>query len=111
MSPAPRCSGGCAATRRSRPSRCSSWDTTARATERHTVGSIAVDLARHEVRADGRLVRMTALEIKVLAFLASDPGRVRSRTELLDEVWGTEWERDERAVDTTIKRVRRKLGA
>jgi DNA-binding response OmpR family regulator len=86
-------------------------DVPVRAPERHTVGSIAVDLARHEVRADGRLVRMTALEIKVLAFLASDPGRVRSRTELLDEVWGTEWERDERAVDTTIKRVRRKLGA
>lgn len=83
---------------------------TVKAPQQHYVGPIAIDLARHEVRADGRLIRLTALEIKVLAFLARDPGRVRSRTELLDEVWGAEWERDLRAVDTTIKRVRKKLG-
>jgi two-component system phosphate regulon response regulator PhoB len=81
-----------------------------KAPQQHYVGPIAIDLARHEVRADGRLIRLTALEIRVLAFLARDPGRVRSRAELLDEVWGAEWERDLRAVDTTIKRVRKKLG-
>jgi two-component system OmpR family response regulator len=55
-------------------------------------------------------VHLSALEFDVLATLANRPGRVWTRTQLLDHVWGGDFTGDERIVDSYIKRLRHKLG-
>ncbi|PZV17899.1 MAG: DNA-binding response regulator [Leptolyngbya sp.] len=55
-------------------------------------------------------VHLTALEFDVLATLANRPGRVWTRSQLLDDVWGGDFTGDERIVDSYIKRLRHKLG-
>ncbi len=69
-----------------------------------------VDLARHQVRVDGRPVELTALEFSLLAILARDPGVVVSRQGLLDGAWGRDFVADDHLVDVHIANLRRKLG-
>ena len=72
------------------------------------VGSLEIDLGRHEVRVDDREVSLTRTEFEVLRFLAARPGRVRPRSEILDAIG----ERHvlERTVDVHVAALRRKLG-
>lgn len=72
-------------------------------------GDVSVDLASMEVRRYNRLVRLTALEFKVLRFFVLNPNRVISRDELLDQVWGYENYPCTRTVDNHILRLRQKL--
>ncbi|HLU67360.1 MAG TPA: response regulator transcription factor [Kofleriaceae bacterium] len=74
------------------------------------LGEIEVDLRTYEVRLAGELVALRPLELRLLATLMSDPGRVFSRTELLDEVWGVREAASTRTVDVHIKRLRENLG-
>jgi DNA-binding winged helix-turn-helix (wHTH) protein len=72
-------------------------------------GAVCVDLYRSEVsRADSPVV-LTALEFKVLRFFVTSPGRVISRDELLDQVWGFENYPCTRTVDNCVLRLRKKL--
>ncbi len=71
---------------------------------------IEVDLERHRCSVDGREVRLTAKEFRLLATLMRRPGFVLTRERLLDEVWGTGVTVTLRTIDTHLKRLREKLG-
>jgi DNA-binding winged helix-turn-helix (wHTH) protein len=72
-------------------------------------GAVRVDLFRVEVSRSDRPVVLTALEFKVLRFFLTSPGRVISRDELLNQVWGFENYPCTRTVDTCVLRLRKKL--
>jgi len=73
-------------------------------------GGLTIDLARHEVACDGEPVTLTATEFRLLQFLAGRPGRVYSRSEIIDGVLGREVAVLDRTVDVHIMSLRRKLG-
>ena len=73
-------------------------------------GPISIDPARHQVRVNGKPVRLTSLEFKLLRTLMQRRGRVQDRDRLLNEVWGYESVIDTRTVDTHVRRLREKLG-
>ena len=75
-----------------------------------TVGPITVDPARHHVSVNGKSVRLTSVEFKLLSMLMLRRGRVQARDRLLNEVWGYESLIDTRTVDTHVRRLRQKLG-
>jgi len=79
---------------------------------RHEVllfGGARVDFTSMEATHDGKPVTLTAQEFKLLKFLAASPGRVLSRDELLNEVWGYQNYPSTRTVDNHILRLRQKL--
>lgn len=76
-----------------------------------TVGPLTIDVARHEVLANGRPIRIGMAEFKLLRFLASQPERVFSRGQLLDNVWGDHVFIEERTVDVHVLRLRKALAA
>jgi DNA-binding response OmpR family regulator len=71
---------------------------------------LVIDTGRREVRRGGNDVELTALEFDLLAALAESPGRVYSRRQLLERVWGWDYVGDERVVDVHIRNLRRALG-
>jgi DNA-binding response OmpR family regulator len=74
------------------------------------VGGLAVDDRRREVRVRGESVKLTPKEFDVLLLLASHPRVVFSRNEIMQHVWGYDFDYgDTRTVDTHVKRIRRKL--
>lgn len=79
-------------------------------TDRITHDGFVIDNIRHEVTIDGELVTMTATEFKMLHFLASHPGRVFSREQLLSKVVGSDTVVIDRNVDVHIRSIRKKLG-
>ena len=72
---------------------------------------IRVDLVQHEVTVDGRPVRLTPSEFRLLTLLTEHPGRVFSRREILQHLWSSPHVPDERTADAHVANVRRKLGA
>lgn len=72
-------------------------------------GTVKVDLRSMEVRRDGEAVNMTAHEFKLLRYFIENVGRVISRTELLNDVWGYENYPTTRTVDNQILKLRQKL--
>ncbi len=74
-----------------------------------TVGDIELDREWHRAHRNGREVRLGPTEYKLLEFLMSAPGRVFSREQLLDGVWGHNNYVDERTVDVHIGRLRRSI--
>ncbi len=73
------------------------------------VGSLKIDLDSHEVWHRGRRVDLTPTEFQLLATLAEQPGRVFTRLQLIDALYGTTYATSDRTVDTHIKNLRRKL--
>jgi DNA-binding response OmpR family regulator len=71
---------------------------------------LTVDRDAHGVRVDGTPVALSALEFDVLTALADAPGRVFSRRQLLERVWGYDFFGDERVVDVHIRSLRARLG-
>ena len=71
---------------------------------------LTVDPGAREVRVDGTSVTLSALEFDVLAALTGAPGRVFSRRQLLERVWGYDFFGDERVVDVHIRSLRARLG-
>jgi DNA-binding response OmpR family regulator len=71
---------------------------------------ITLDLAGRQVRTDGRNLDLSALEFDLLAALASAPGRVFTRAQLLERVWGWDYFGAERVVDVHIGNLRKTLG-
>lgn len=72
--------------------------------------ALELDVARHEVRVDGRPIELTATEFGILAELARDPGVVVGRPALLEKVWGPDFVGDDHLVDVHVANLRRKLG-
>ena len=70
---------------------------------------LSVNIDNYELRIDGELVEAPPKEIELLHFLASNPNRVYTREQLLEEVWGFDYFGDSRTVDVHIKRLREKL--
>ncbi len=71
---------------------------------------LVVDVDRHEVRVDDRSVELTKLEFELLAALVEAPGRVFSRRQLIERVWGWDFYGDERLVDVHVRNLRKSLG-
>ena len=72
-------------------------------------GNIDIDIERRLVTVSDRVIELTTTEFELLRLLASHPGRVFSRTELLDRLQGDAYEGYERTIDSHIKNLRRKI--
>ena len=72
-------------------------------------GGLVIDPSAHSVFVAGRAVELSALEFRLLHHLASHPGMVFSRDQLLDRVWGNDRTVTQRSVDVYIRRVREKI--
>lgn len=74
-----------------------------------SVAQLTIDPARHTAHLQDKLLELTSLEFTVLATLARNAGRVLSREQLIEIVWGYDYHGDGRVVDAVIKRLRHKL--
>jgi DNA-binding response OmpR family regulator len=79
------------------------------ATDLIRVSGVSIDVPRMRVDVDGRSIELTATEFEILTTLARQPGRIFTRSQLLDAVHGVAFESYERAIDTHVKNIRRKL--
>lgn len=73
-------------------------------------GALQVDLEQYKVMLDGHRLDLTPKEIELLFFIASSPGRVYTREELLEQVWKFDFAGGTRTVDAHVKNIRKKLG-
>jgi DNA-binding response OmpR family regulator len=74
-------------------------------------GDLVVDEATYTARISGRALDLTYKEFELLKFIAQHPGRVFTRAQLLQEVWGYDYFGGTRTVDVHVRRLRAKLGA
>jgi len=74
------------------------------------IGPLSIDRRSRRVTMADEPVNLTAKEFDLLAFLATDPGAVQSRTEILEHVWDTNWYGPTKTVDAHVAAVRKKLG-
>jgi two-component system alkaline phosphatase synthesis response regulator PhoP len=79
--------------------------------EKLEIKDLVIDFERHEVILKDKLLVLTPKEFDLLVFLARNPGRVYSREQLLDQVWGYDYLGGTRTVDVHVRYLRRKLGA
>ena len=70
---------------------------------------LTVNMTKYELKVDGKVIDTPPKELELLFHLASNPNRVYTRDQLLDEVWGFEYYGDSRTVDVHVKRLREKL--
>jgi DNA-binding response OmpR family regulator len=75
------------------------------------IDDLVIDLAGYEARLGGRRLELTHQEFELLRFLAQHRGRVFTRDQLLERVWGYQYAGGTRTVDIHVRRVRAKLGA
>jgi DNA-binding response OmpR family regulator len=74
-------------------------------------GALTIDEAGYAATIDGRTLDLTFKEFELLRYLAQHPGRVFSRAQLLQEVWGYDYYGGTRTVDVHVRRLRSKLGS
>ena len=74
-----------------------------------TAGSIAMDVDRHVVTVDGEIVKMPLKEFELLEMLMRNAGRVLTRGQLIDRVWGSDYVGDTKTLDVHVKRLRSKI--
>jgi two-component system, OmpR family, alkaline phosphatase synthesis response regulator PhoP len=79
--------------------------------ERLAAGALTLDVPRMRLEVDGRPVDLTATEFSLLAAMARQPGRVFTRSQLLDAIHGVAFESYERAIDAHVRNIRRKIEA
>ncbi|HKB27905.1 MAG TPA: response regulator transcription factor [Candidatus Limnocylindrales bacterium] len=77
--------------------------------DRVVVGDLALDASRLRTTVAGRVVELTPTEFSILLTMARQPGRIFTRSQLLDAVRGVAFESYERAIDAHVKNIRRKL--
>lgn len=75
-----------------------------------TIGELSINTERHEVKVAGKPLELTLKEFDLLRVLAENRGRVMTRDQLLDKVWGFEYIGETRTVDVHIRYLRKKLG-
>ncbi len=78
-------------------------------TDKIKVNGLSIDPVRHEVIIDGASIDLTAREFDLLHYFARNPGRVLSRAQLLDQVWGYGHDGYEHTVNSHINRLRKKI--
>ncbi|MDE2751266.1 MAG: response regulator transcription factor [Gemmatimonadota bacterium] len=81
-----------------------------RGPEVRSAGGVRADIRKHAAWVEGRPLHLTRTEFRILALLLRDPGRTFSRNQIIDAVYGYDFESFERAVDSQIYNLRRKLG-
>ncbi|TFD18777.1 response regulator transcription factor [Cryobacterium sp. TMS1-13-1] len=74
-------------------------------------GTVRMDVERHAVSVSGELVNMPLKEFELLEFLLRNAGRVLTRGQLIDRVWGTDYFGDTKTLDVHIKRIRSRIEA
>jgi len=74
-----------------------------------TAGDLSIDFAKRTVEIRSEPVRLTYVEFEILSLLARNPGRVFSRTMILDRLWGDSSYRDPRTIDVHIRHLREKI--
>ncbi len=74
-----------------------------------SAGDLSVDLLKREVAREGRTIALTTREFSLLEYLMRSPGRVYTRTQILEHVWGMHFDPDTNLVDVNIQRLRKKL--
>jgi two-component system response regulator RegX3 len=72
-------------------------------------GPIRMDIERHAVSVDGQDVAMPLKEFELLEFLLRNAGRVLTRGQLIDRVWGSDYYGDTKTLDVHVKRIRSKI--
>ena len=72
-------------------------------------GNLEININNYDVRLNGRRLNLTPKEVEIFQLLASHPGKVFSREQILSTIWGYDYFGDTRAVDTQIKRIRQKI--
>jgi len=75
----------------------------------HRIGDCEVDFRRAELRRAGKRTDLTAIELKMMELFLRNPGRVITREQMIDEVWGHEVFVTDRVVDTHMVKLRRKI--
>jgi two-component system, OmpR family, response regulator len=80
------------------------------ATSEMTCGPVSLDTRSSRVEVDGQVVRLTAQEYKLLAYLFLHKGKVVSRTELTEHIYDQDFDRDSNTIEVFVTRVRKKLG-
>ncbi|MCU1416583.1 MAG: DNA-binding response regulator [Schumannella sp.] len=73
------------------------------------VGAVRMDVERHSVAVEGREVNMPLKEFELLELLLRNAGRVLTRGQLIDRVWGSDYFGDTKTLDVHIKRIRSKI--
>jgi DNA-binding response OmpR family regulator len=74
-----------------------------------SAGDLDIDFAKRTVEIRSEPVRLTYVEFEILSILARNPGRVFSRTMILDRLWGDSSYRDPRTIDVHIRHLREKI--
>jgi DNA-binding response OmpR family regulator len=72
-------------------------------------GELEIDMLHRRVRVDGRDLHLTPLELSLLYLLAANPGRVLTRDEILDHLWGGDYAAGSNVVDRQVRTLRAKL--
>ena len=73
-------------------------------------GSFSVDFVTHRATLDGKDIKLASLDFDLLSYFISNRGRVLPREQILDRIWGFDYDGNDRVVDTHIKRLRKALG-
>ncbi len=74
-----------------------------------TIGGLTIDPLRCEVRVEGEAVALTPKEFQILALMADNPGRVFTRDDLIEALWGQEYENSSISIPVYIRRIRMKI--
>lgn len=72
-------------------------------------GGLEIDVVHRRVRVDGHDLHLTPLELSLLYLLASNDGRVLTRDEILDDLWGGDYTAESNVVDRQVRKLRAKL--
>ncbi|MDO4530483.1 MAG: response regulator transcription factor, partial [Bacillota bacterium] len=75
-----------------------------------SVGRLILNRERHEVMAEGEAINLTRKEFELLCLLMENQGKVLSRDQLLNSIWGYDFDGENRTVDVHIRTLRQKLG-
>lgn len=79
--------------------------------QKYILGELTVSPSRHVVRVDGKEVTLTLKEFELLCLLLSKQETVFSRSQLLDRIWGYEFDGESRTIDVHVRTLRQKLGS
>jgi two-component system response regulator RegX3 len=77
----------------------------------HSVAGIRLDVGKHQVTVNGNLITLPLKEFELLEFLMRNSGRVLTRSQLIDRIWGGDYYGDTKTLDVHIKRLRSKIEA
>lgn len=77
----------------------------------HEFGSLTIDDQSYMVQLNGEEINLTPRDLSLLIFFAKHPNQIFTREQLLDQVWGMDYDGSDRAVDLAIKRIRKAIDA